>query len=210
MKYDRSRAKLTYSEFCAHAPQTRHLEWERRPQPDEQGPSPAPRIRLHRRSRFPADADSDGHPDWIMFFQPGPKARAEYRAFTKRGGPTRAGGRAAGRCPCSPPASKWNSELIQRGVTGPIARELVQDHTEEKIRSQIERLDWLVQKKPDKIGDPAAYLVRSHPRMITPPQGVCLAGRAAAAGRSQAGQGTQGRRGASPAAAGGGPRAEPA
>ena len=29
LKYDRPRAKLTYSEFCAHAPQTRHFDWER-------------------------------------------------------------------------------------------------------------------------------------------------------------------------------------
>ena len=28
LKHDRPRAKLTYSDFCAHAPQTRHFDWE--------------------------------------------------------------------------------------------------------------------------------------------------------------------------------------
>ncbi len=32
-------------------------------------------------------------------------------------------------------------------------------HGEEKIRSQIEILDWLTEKKPAKIADPAAWLV---------------------------------------------------
>ena len=37
---------------------------------------------------FQQTTDGDGQPDWIMLYQPGPKARAEFRTFTKRGGPT--------------------------------------------------------------------------------------------------------------------------
>src|SRR5262249_19345070 len=87
LRYDRPRAKLTYSDLCAHAPQTRHVEWER------------VRIQMskihrpHRQSGYIAKVDfqqttdSSGQADWVMLYQPGPKARAEFRAFTKRGGP---------------------------------------------------------------------------------------------------------------------------
>ena len=87
LKHDRPRARLAYSDFCAHAPQTRHFDWERvRSQMNKV-------LRPHRESGYIAKVDyqdttdAHGRPDWIMFFMPGPKARAEYRAFTKRGGP---------------------------------------------------------------------------------------------------------------------------
>jgi hypothetical protein len=36
---------------------------------------------------FAPTTAGDGRPDWIMLYRPGPKARAEYRAFARRGGP---------------------------------------------------------------------------------------------------------------------------
>ena len=87
IKNDRPRAKLVYSEFCIHAPQTRHFEWLRvRTQMNKIHAK-------HKTSGYIADiayeqtVDSNGNPDWIMLYQPGPKARAEFRAFAKRGGP---------------------------------------------------------------------------------------------------------------------------
>ena len=66
----------------------------------------------------------------------------------------------------SPPASQKPepsplvAALTQRGVTAAVASELVRDHAEEAIRSQMEYLDWLIANRPKKkIGDPAAYLV---------------------------------------------------
>lgn len=161
LKYDRPRAKLTYSDFCGHAPQTRHTDWERvRSQMNK----------LHRPHRqsgyivkvdFQQATDRDGLPDWIMLYQPGPKARAEFRAFTKRGGPTILEIESLDAPPVDalPKPSELERELIQRGVTPSKAAELVRDHAEEKIRAQIERLDWQLEKKPAKVDDPAAYLV---------------------------------------------------
>ena len=164
IKYDRPRAKLVYSDFCAHAPQTRHVEWEKvRSQMTKVH-------RPHRQSGYIAKidyeqtADGDGNPDWIMFYQPGPRARAEYRAFAKRGGPT-----VLEIEPYSPdplpqlttaePPSPLAAELIEHGITDAIARQLVAEYEEDKIRAQIEILDWQEAKKPGKISDPAAWLV---------------------------------------------------
>ena len=161
LKYDHPRAKLVYSEFCAHAPQTRHTAWEK-------VRSQMTKIhRLHKESGYIAKVDyqattaPDGRPDWIMFYQPGSKAREEFKVFNKRGGPTvleieplepllDVTGRAL---------SELELELIRRGVNEAAATTLVQQHSEEKIKAQIERVDWLIAKKPEKVEDPAAYLV---------------------------------------------------
>ena len=52
----------------------------------------------------------------------------------------------------------------------------MRDHAEEKIRAQIEILDWLAEKKPAKIDDPAAYLVASDPKRLRRPQRLCIQG----------------------------------
>jgi hypothetical protein len=77
LKYDRMRAKITYSDFCAHAPQTRHFAW------DDVRSQMAKVLRPHRESGYIAPGplesnpinDADGRPDWEMFFTPGPKAK---------------------------------------------------------------------------------------------------------------------------------------
>jgi hypothetical protein len=159
--YDRSRAKLVYSELCAHAPQTRHADWNK-------VRSQMSKIhRLHLQSGYIAKVESQpttdtgGQPDWIFFYQPGPKARAEFKTFTKKGGPS-----VLEIEPLEPPTldgtplSELELELTRRGVTDTIARQLVAEHPEEKIRLQIEILDWRLSKKNAKgIDDPAAYLV---------------------------------------------------
>jgi hypothetical protein len=173
LRYDRPRAKLTYSEFCAHAPQTRHLEWERaRLQMHKVH-------RLHRQSGYIAEVDfqettdSDGQPDWVMLYKPGPKALAEYRAFTKRGGPNVLEIEALEPTPpvAVPEITELEQELLERNITPGIAAELVRNHSEEKIRAQMERLDWLLEKKPEKVDDPAAYLVGAIKNDYAAPKG---------------------------------------
>jgi hypothetical protein len=163
IKNDRPRAKLLYSELCTYAPLVRQHDW------DVVRPQLARIHAPHRKSGYVGEVDfqhtldRDGRPDWIMLYQPGLKARAEYRAFARRGGPAvieveplvldpppR---------PAAPGPSPLEAELIGRGITPAMAGELVRDHGEEKVRAQLEHLDWLAEKKPGKIADPAAWLV---------------------------------------------------
>lgn len=175
-KYDRARARLLYSDLCAHAPQTRHTDWKRVRSQMHKVHSP------HRKSGyidavdFQEMTDAQGQPDWIMFYKPGPKARAEYRAFTKRGGPTMLEIEPLEEQPAPLfEGSELERELIQRGVTATVAAELVREHAEEKIRAQIERLDWLAEKKPEKVADPAAYLVQAVKHDYAAPKGFVSA-----------------------------------
>jgi hypothetical protein len=167
IKNDRSRAKLLYSYFCTHAPQTRYASFD-------QVKKQMYKIHCsHRKSGYIAKveyqqtADVEGKPDWIMLYQPGPKARAEFRAFTKRGGPVML--EVEPFTPEPPPSlapldgtllpSPLECELIDHGVTAAVARQLATSFPEEAIRLQLEILDWLTEKKPEKITEPAAYLV---------------------------------------------------
>jgi hypothetical protein len=163
IKNDRPRAKLFYSELCKYAPLVRQSDWNVvRPQ--------LARIHApHRQSGYIASidfedtVDADGQPDWVMFYQPGPKARAEFRAFTRRGGPVMLEVEPPPPDPLprrgDPELSPLETELIGRGITAAIAADLVRDYGEEKIRLQIEILAGFPKKKLDKIDDPAGWLV---------------------------------------------------
>ncbi|MDG3008370.1 hypothetical protein [Paludisphaera mucosa] len=171
LKYDRPRARITYSDFCAHAPQTRHLDWEHaRSQMNKI-------LKPHKESGYIAKVDyqdttdGEGRPDWVMLFMPGPKARAEYRAFTKRGGPSVLEIEPLEFSPPLNAADQAERDLVERGVTAAVAAELVREHAEEKIRAQMERMDWLTAKQPEKIAEPAAYLVQAIKNDYAPPKG---------------------------------------
>jgi hypothetical protein len=105
-------------------------------------------------------------PEWGRgrpFYRPGPKARAEYRAFARRGGPAvlEVEPLVLDTPPrlAAPGPSLLEAELTGRGITPAMAGELVRAHGEEAIRLQIDILDGLPEKKRSKINDPAAYLV---------------------------------------------------
>ena len=154
---------MTYSQFCTYAPQTRHTEWLRVRTQMTKVHRPHLRSGYITAIDFQDTVDGDGRPDWLMLYTPGPKARAEYRTFTRRGGPTVLEVEPFALSPAptlpAPGPSPLEAELIDRGITPAMAGDLVRDHGEEKVRAQIEQLDWLVETKPKKVADPAAWLV---------------------------------------------------
>ena len=171
LKYDRPRAKLVYSELCAHAPQTRHIDWNRvRSQMHKVH-------RPHRESgyitavEFNETVDEDGRPDWIIHYQPGPKARAEYAVFNKRGGPSVLEIEPFdGTAPPLHESNPLEQALIRHGISACSARDLVTRHGVERIEFQIECLEWLLDKHPDRIEEPAAYLFSAIEKDFSPPK----------------------------------------
>jgi len=172
IKNDRPRAKLLYSELCTYAPLVRQTDWNIvRPQLARIH-APHKKSGYIARIDFQDTVDGDGQPDWIMLYQPGPKARAEYRAFAKRGGPVMlevepipaeppalSGLQPPALPPAEPEPSPLEAALIGHGITAEIAGELVHHQDAEKIRLQVEILEWYIAHKPGKIDDPAAWLV---------------------------------------------------
>ncbi|MBV8193213.1 MAG: hypothetical protein JO339_38750 [Alphaproteobacteria bacterium] len=155
--YQRARAKLVYSELCARAPQTRHTDWDKVRSQMSKIHQP------HLQSGYIAKVESepvmaaDGRPDWIFHYQPGPRARAEFRTFAKRGGPS-----VLEIEPLEPPPRaaapvselEIEIELIRRGVAATTARQLVAEHPEEKIRLQDDQLRPS-RGKPGAVAKPA-------------------------------------------------------
>ena len=52
-------------------------------------------------------------------------------------------------------------ELVGRGVTRAVAADLVRDFPEDRIRRQIEVVDWLRETKPKRVADVGAYLAEA-------------------------------------------------
>jgi hypothetical protein len=111
-------------------------------------------LRYHRGSAVSTEKRLSGRRDvpelgrGRPFYRPGPKARAEYRAFARRGGPAvleveplvldpppR---------PAAPGPSPLEAELIGRGITPAVAGERFRCHGEEVIRGpdRAPRRDW--------------------------------------------------------------------
>ena len=84
LKHRRPRARYLYSEYCAYAPQTRYFDYEHVKKQMYKVHAP------HRRSDYlalvelEATTDGEGRPDWIMFYTPGRKAKAEHEAFSRK------------------------------------------------------------------------------------------------------------------------------
>lgn len=163
LKHSRSRARLSYGEFCTHAPLTRHEEWLRVRTQMNKLHAPHKKSGYIQSVEFEQTIDRDGKPDWMMLYTPGPKARAEFRAFNKKGGPKTL------EIEQAPPAlelvahqvepTPLERELIARGVSTNTARELVSDFPEEQISRQVEHFDWLKEKHPKKVSEnPGGFL----------------------------------------------------
>ena len=63
--------------------------------------------------------------------------------------------------PAEPEPTGLERELIARGVTRSVAAELVRDFPEDRIRRQVEVVDWLQETKPKRIKDLGAYLAQA-------------------------------------------------
>ena len=163
IKHRRPTARLAYSEFCLHAPQARCAE---------SGPMRKQMARVHAPHlesgyladvAFEATTDREGRSDWLMHYTPGPKAKAEYQTFTGKGGAvvpdvTPTTSRPGSELKVEPELTGLEKELIDLGVSRGVAAELARDFPEERIRRQIEVLDWLREQRPKKVKDLGAYL----------------------------------------------------
>ena len=88
LKYHHPQVSMRYSELCQFAPQQRYVDGVMMSKQMYKVHQP------HLQSGYLADVttqsvlDNQGRPDWLLQYTPGPKARAEYQAFTSRKGRT--------------------------------------------------------------------------------------------------------------------------
>jgi hypothetical protein len=63
--------------------------------------------------------------------------------------------------PPEPEPTGLERELVERGLTRGVAAELARDFAEDRIRRQVEVVDWLHATKPKRIKDLGAYLAQA-------------------------------------------------
>ena len=73
--------------------------------------------------------------------------------------------------PAEPEPTGPERELVARGVTRAVAAELVRDFPADRIRRQVEVVDWLRETKPQRIKDLGAYLAEAIRKDFAPPAG---------------------------------------
>jgi hypothetical protein len=82
IKFKLPRAKLLYSEYCTYSAQQRHYDFDHVKKQMYKVHKPHLSSGYLTKVNFAVTTDSDGKPDWIMSYIPGPKARVEFKAFT--------------------------------------------------------------------------------------------------------------------------------
>jgi hypothetical protein len=83
LRHGRNQAPMRYSELCATAPLTRYCEWEKVKKQLYKIHKPHIDSGYLKGVEYEQTLDVDGQPDWIIRYTPGPKAKREFREFTK-------------------------------------------------------------------------------------------------------------------------------
>lgn len=84
LRYDLPRARLRYSEYCTYSTQTRYQDYDHVKKQMYKVHRPHLQEGYIAKAELQATTDEAGQPDWIMFYTPGPKAKADHRAFMER------------------------------------------------------------------------------------------------------------------------------
>ena len=80
----RPKAKMLYSDYCKYAPQTRYFDFDHVKKQMYKVHVPHRESGYIIKVDYQQTPDAAGNNDWEMLYTPGPKAIAEYRAFTNR------------------------------------------------------------------------------------------------------------------------------
>lgn len=170
LKNNRPMARLTYSHYCTYAPQTRYYDYDHVKKQMYKVHAEHRKSGYIKSVEFEATSDPEGKADWIISYVPGPRARAEFRAFTKKGGPSLLEVEQPLVLEQPRELDPLEKELIERGVTEEVARELHLSDQEE-VKRQIEHFDYLVAENPDTVRNPGAWLPEAIRKRYSLPKG---------------------------------------
>jgi len=84
LKYRHPHATLLYSEYCIFSAQQRYADYDHVKKQMYKVHKPHRTSGYLEKVRYEATQDGEGHPDWVMYYVPGPKAKAEYTALHGR------------------------------------------------------------------------------------------------------------------------------
>jgi hypothetical protein len=168
----RPRAKLLYSEYCTHAPQTRYPDWEHVRKQMYKVHSPHIDSGYIASVAYNEVTDDRGNRDWEMLYSPGPKASTEHKVFTSRkrvGRPKTIAIAQQRELPLAPGADNEPAilELTRRGIGEKKARELVA--ALKPGQEIVDQLHHIGKDRHGKIENPPGLYIHYVQTNITPP-----------------------------------------
>jgi len=179
LKHERPRARLSYSDFCTRAPQTRYFDWEHVRKQMYKVHAPHLKSGYLAKVEFQELQSESGELDWLILYTPGSKARAEFRAFTqpKKASPVKSSREkqpaelflAQDNDPSSTTCDPLIEQLLKFGISEAKARNLVETHREaseaqiaaflyREVKQPKNAAGWLVAAIEGNYTLPALYL----------------------------------------------------
>jgi hypothetical protein len=207
LKFSHSEAKMAYSEYCTYSAQQRYFDYNRFKKQMYKVHRPHLASGYLKSIRYQETADSEGNMDWFMFYVPGPKARAEYHAFSNAGRLSEAVVEAGGESedesrprlgtakrrervprqqtlrfapsPDNAPADPVLLAMTKRGISEAKARVLLAVARPELVLDQLEWGDHQINSQ-GTIRNPAGFYIHLIEQKITPPESFLTTRRAKA------------------------------
>lgn len=179
LKYKHRYAKLAYSDYCTYSAQARYYDYEHFKKQMYKVHRPHLASGYISKVSYQSSEDSEGRPDWIMYYEPGPKARSEYALFQSRPHP-------AQQLVLEEPEETTTTtdsgeslkdrafqEMVARGVTPTKARRLIAVHKDpELILAQLEWGDHLIREAGlSRFYNPPGFYIHLIRQNIVPPPG---------------------------------------
>ncbi len=183
LKHKHPHAKISYSDYCTFSAQQRYFDYDHFKKQMYKVHRPHMQSGYLAKAHYEGTTDGEGNPDWMMYYVPGPKAKAEYAAFTRRGQvidvePELTGMSGAGRREPPPikaaehiartekqPEGQTDGalldELTKRGVSGTRARKVLASlKPNQPVLDQLDYGDDVIAKAPPgKFTNPPGFYV---------------------------------------------------
>lgn len=175
LKHQLPHARLAYSEYCLCSTQKRYTDYDHFKKQMHKVHRPHLESGYIRKVSYQAAFDEEGQPDWIMLYEPGPKARAEYQTFTdRRGLPEQFElfqSEPAEEIPPEESSPTLFQQLVMRGISPLEAQKMLRQVSNESLA--LEQLEWgdylISQASPRKFYNPPGFYVYLLREGILPP-----------------------------------------
>jgi hypothetical protein len=180
LKHQHPQARLAYSDFCTCSAIQRYFDYDHFKKQMYKIHKPHLDSGYISKISFQQATDGAGNPDWVMLYDPGPRARAEFATFQKRTGVSSApvpveeasvlGAEIQVTTMRELPSGGLQQELMQRGVSEEQARKLLSKITTgQLVAEQIYWGDRLIRESRGRIYNPPGFYIYLIRENVLPP-----------------------------------------
>jgi hypothetical protein len=184
LKHRLPQAKLSYSDFCTFSAIQRYHDYDHFKKQMYKVHKPHIDSGYVSKVHYQSNLDLTGNSDWMMFYDPGPRALAEFATFGRKrapllfipgapevpvGEPETEEDSENARCAGDPAANLYD-ELTRRGITQQQARRLLENApADQPIAEQLAWGDQLIAQNHGRIYNPPGFYVYLIREKVLPP-----------------------------------------